>query len=309
MGTKLPAVLAATALFSLGGCFSPSFGDGQFTCGPEGECPSGFECHGGQCVRMASDLDAAAVPDATPEGPDAADDLDAAPPTHARWHQYDDGTEDWTSIPATDLFGGIDAPAPGDVRAAWSHCGGGGVETLCFGTTTGWTCTADAGAVFFGNDWSSIDAAIAANPPTHIARFDDGFSGVDADEVLFSSDEKWWLFHYTDAPVAWLGGTWGLSPVSDYLSLGAYDELWSGIANAPEDPDAITASFTGLEGDRHWKLWDSAGIEYRFRRNEAEWKSPEFSKLFERENSPPPGLVVAATRCQDRLYVLTRASN
>ena len=262
-------------------------------------------------MQTPPEYDAAVEPafDAAPvETPDAAIDPDATPAIPARWYEYDDGPRTWSSVPALDLFGGIGAPSPGEVRAAWSHCYG-GIETLCFGTATGWTCTDDAGASFFGDDWSSIDAAIAADPPTHIARFQDGFGGSDDDEVLFSSNEKWWLYRYANRPIDLLGGIWVVSPITDHTVLGGYDSLWFGDPNAPPNPDLVTASFTGFEVNRRWKLWDTAGNEYSFRRNTEEWEIVEGSKLFELENSPPPALVVGATRCMDRLYVLTRSSN
>jgi hypothetical protein len=51
----LLALLASTA------CGGPSFGDGDFACGPNGECPSGFVCDEGLCRRSVSPDDAGSV--------------------------------------------------------------------------------------------------------------------------------------------------------------------------------------------------------------------------------------------------------
>lgn len=80
----------AAALFGLGACYSPHYGDCLITCETSGDCPSDFSCDGTYCRNGASQQDCVAVlGDAAlagdamgrdgPSGPDS--DGDGAPDT------------------------------------------------------------------------------------------------------------------------------------------------------------------------------------------------------------------------------------
>jgi hypothetical protein len=120
-------VALVMALASIAGCFSPKYTSGNLRCGPEGQCPPGFECIDSRCYRPG-------------EGPGTSDgglhDLAGA-----------DLTSPDLLIP--DLLPVVYPPA-----AVWISSGGGsgvavgsaGVGLSCGGTAAAGVSTATSGA-------------------------------------------------------------------------------------------------------------------------------------------------------------------
>ncbi len=303
--------LAAIALALLGGCFSPSFGDGQFVCGPAGDCPPGFTCDSeGICVRdpVAPDpIDAAApVPDAPPAPvPDAAAPPDAArPPQPARVYVFDTDAEVWSHDAATTYFSGAGAPVADEIQTAWAHCAAIAAPILCVGTSAKWYCTDDGAASWYGATWGDVIAGLETHPPTFTTAFDTSTGFLK--EVWFTSEERWWEGRYFERPTRVVGtaGEWTVMIATTYEADGRDVRAveWDGVANAPPSGAAITADY---QRDGAWLLWTADGVEYSFEADE--WKEPGPAPSLSQPGAPPPDLVTAAFQCGDDLYVITRS--
>lgn len=304
--TMMRLAALAIAVGQAAACFSPSFGDGQFTCEISNDCPPGIACIDGVCGGAAipaidagqqgADGPIADPPDAGGPPPDAG------PPAPARVYIHNFGDNYWDSLPAEEFFSGNNAPDYTALETAWAMCRGTN-DQWCVGTASAASCTADYGDSWGSTDWGSLLGELGVTPPTFVSTWD----YLNADDlfkhVVFQSGALWWELEYPSKPTLSLGFLfWALYPVADYDDPGHTDRdtEWALDPNAPPSAAAVTADF--IEGD-DWILWTADGTQYRYT---SEWEDPEPSEYLGYTGAPPAASVAAAFMCDDVLFVFTR---
>lgn len=304
--TMMRLAALAIAVGQAAACFSPSFGDGQFTCEISNDCPPGIACIDGVCGGAAIPAIDAGQPGADgpiADPPDAGGPPpDAGPPAPARVYLHDFGDDYWVWVDAAVFFSGGNAPDYTELETGWAMCRG--LNNLwCVGTPSAASCTSDGGDSWGSTDWGSLVVELGVTPPTFVTAWDEA-DGDLFKHAVFHSGSLWWELEYSSKPSIGLGFLfWTLYPFLDYDDPGQTDRdtEWALDPDAPPSAAAITADFVD---DDDWILWTADGTEYRF--HNGGWEPPTPSPYLALVDAPPADAVAAAFVCDGDLFVFTR---